>query len=382
METSKGVCIFIDWYLPGYKAGGPIQSIANLVSNLSKYKKFYIVTRNTDYCDTIPYPSIEPNTWIQQSENVSVYYFSSNNLTYHSIKKIIIENHFETIYLNGIFSVKFTLLPLFIAQKIKNLNIIVGGRGMLAPAALAIKPFKKKAFLFVAKILNLFTNVKFHATNETEKEYIQNIFGTNNKIFVAPNLAKPFSTSEFNVINKEVGELKIVNIARVAPEKNLLYALQVMQHVKSKITFNIYGPTYNESYWQKCKDIIATLDKNINVIYHGAIDNALVNELLKTNHVMFMPTQGENFGHIILESLQAGRPVIISNLTPWNNLEYHNCGFDLSLDNINLFADKIDFYANMNQETYNQVCRSSFDYACKFMSNPNDLNANKIMFEI
>ena len=152
----KGVCIFIDWYLPGYKAGGPIQSVANMVAQLSKHKIFYIVTRNTDYCDDKPYTNITPNIWTQHSENVFVYYFSADNLNYKSIKKLLTENRFETIYLNGIFSVQFTLMPLRICKKLHLENVIVGARGMLAPSALAIKKNKKRFFLSLSKLLGLY----------------------------------------------------------------------------------------------------------------------------------------------------------------------------------------------------------------------------------
>ena len=42
------VLIFIDWYKPGFKAGGPIQSVSNIVSQLGKDYEFYIITRDTD----------------------------------------------------------------------------------------------------------------------------------------------------------------------------------------------------------------------------------------------------------------------------------------------------------------------------------------------
>ena len=53
--SKKKILIFIDWYLPGYKAGGPIQSVANLVANLKEEFEFSIVTRDTDYCEKLPY---------------------------------------------------------------------------------------------------------------------------------------------------------------------------------------------------------------------------------------------------------------------------------------------------------------------------------------
>ncbi len=381
-ESKKGICIFIDWYLPGFKAGGPIQSIANLVSQLSNYKTFYIITRNTDYCDSIPYANIEPNTWVNSSHNVHIYYFSEDKITYQSIKNIIVENDFEAIYLNGVFSLKFTLFPLIICKNNNIRNVIVGARGMLAPSALAIKSTKKKIFLLCSKIFKLYKNVKFHATNQVEKGYIESIFGKENQIYIAPNLAKKSTLHTFSKINKTENELCIINIARVAPEKNLLYALQVLKLVKSNIIFNIYGPKYNEPYWQECKTEIDSLGKNITVNYHGAIENNFVTEVIAKNHIMFMPTQGENFGHIILESFQAGRPVLISNLTPWNNLELQNCGFDLPLANKKDFADKIELFAKMSQLDFNDFCTSALEVAQKFTANTADLNANKTLFNV
>ena len=32
--------------------------------------------------------------------------------------------------------------------------------------------------------------------------------------------------------------------------------------------------------------------------------------------LLFLPTKGENFGHVILESMSAGTPVLISDTTP------------------------------------------------------------------
>ncbi|MBI9061941.1 MAG: hypothetical protein JEZ14_08115 [Marinilabiliaceae bacterium] len=45
----KKILIFIDWFLPGYKAGGPVRSMANMVEYLMEEYDFFIVTRNTDY---------------------------------------------------------------------------------------------------------------------------------------------------------------------------------------------------------------------------------------------------------------------------------------------------------------------------------------------
>ena len=46
------VLVFIDWYKPYYKAGGPVRSMVNLVEHLSDRIDFHIVTSDRDYMAT------------------------------------------------------------------------------------------------------------------------------------------------------------------------------------------------------------------------------------------------------------------------------------------------------------------------------------------
>ena len=52
------VLVFIGYYLPGYKAGGPVRSIANVVETLGDEFEFRIVTSDRDLLDEVPYPGI------------------------------------------------------------------------------------------------------------------------------------------------------------------------------------------------------------------------------------------------------------------------------------------------------------------------------------
>jgi len=73
----KKILIFIDWFLPGYKAGGPIRSVANLTAHLFSEFEFLIITRNNDYLEKSPYPNVKANQWVNFSENIKVYYLIS-----------------------------------------------------------------------------------------------------------------------------------------------------------------------------------------------------------------------------------------------------------------------------------------------------------------
>lgn len=94
-----------------------------------------------------------------------------------------------------------------------------------------------------------------------------------------------------------------------------------------------------------------------------------------------MPSIGENFGHSIFESMSAGTPVIISNNTPWKNLESLNIGWDISLENEHKFADTIIYCSKMNQEEYDSMSEKVFKFAQDFIKNSNLINKTKKLFE-
>src|SRR5438132_620616 len=50
--------------------------------------------------------------------------------------------------------------------------------------------------------------------------------------------------------------------------------------------------------------------------YCGPIPHEQVAGVLSDNDLLYLPTLGENFGHIIVESFAAGCPVLISDCTP------------------------------------------------------------------
>ena len=363
MQEKKKILIFIDWFLPGYKAGGPVRSMANMVEYLKDEYAFYIVTRNTDYTETVPYKGIAPNVWTDFAEGVKVYYASEPYQNLKSFKQIIGREEredgrwetgdrrretedrrretgdgireiepFDIAYVNGIYSWKFSIMPLLALRKFKGKKI-VASRGMLAQSAIDVKGGKKKLFLKLVKFLNLYKGVTFHATNEKEKEDINEVLGSGLKVIVADNLPKR-KLPEEKEIDKVKGELKLVSLARISPEKNTLFAIEKLLElgeVKGEITFDLYGQIYNEAYWQECQEKINKLPGNIKVAHKGTVDAELVGETIQHYHALFMPTRGENFGHVILESLSAGRPVLISDQTPWRGLEEEKCGWDLKL---------------------------------------------------
>ena len=184
------ILVLIDWYLPGYKAGGPITSVSNLIKALNSKFDFSVITRDTDYCESTPYGNVESDTWIVGNDGLRSYYFSSDKLNVLSLLKVLRNERFDYLYINSIYSKYFTIVPLLFLKSAKY-NIIVAPRGMLSEGAKNVKSFKKRMFFKIGKLIRLFNGVVFQASTEEERKQIQFIFGANVNIKVAPNIPKP-----------------------------------------------------------------------------------------------------------------------------------------------------------------------------------------------
>jgi glycosyltransferase involved in cell wall biosynthesis len=379
--SKRKVLVFIDWYLPGYKAGGPIQSVANIVSHLKNDFDFKVITANTDLHETLPYNSIKSDAW-NVVNGTEVYYFSAANQSYRQLKMLMQQEQFDVIYINSLFSKFFALFPLLIANRnFKTTKVIVAPRGMLGEGALQLKATKKKFFLALAKITGMFKKVTWHASTPLEAIEIRNVFGTDANVQVALNLSKARAIIPVNRI-KRANELRLVFLSRIAAKKNLLAVQRYLLAIETyqQITFDYFGPVDDATYAEQCSSAFKTLPANIQVNYRGVVAPENITTVLSSYHLSILPTLNENFGHSIVESWVAGCPVLISDQTPWKNLEENKTGFVAELNNDNAFVDVIKKMCAMEQSEFDLWSSASYDFAKKIIENPEAIAQNKKLF--
>jgi glycosyltransferase involved in cell wall biosynthesis len=179
---------------------------------------------------------------------------------------------------------------------------------------------------------------------------------------------------------KETGLLKCIFIARIVPIKNLLFLLQVLDKVRARIELTIIGPVEDSGYWDACRVAIDALPANIKVHYEGPRRNDELIPILQQHHLFILPTTGENFGHSIFEAFVAGRPVLISDQTPWLDLGRQKVGWDLPLDKPDEFAAIIGNMAQWDQPVFEEWARSAWKYAHDFIENPELQSQYKELF--
>lgn len=362
MNNKTNILVFIDWYYPGFKAGGPVRSCRNMVAHLNEYFNFFIVTSNCEYTETIPYQNIEFNKWILGPENEQIIYLDQHHQTSAEYLKLFKEREYSSVMIFGLFSKNFSRLPLKIAKDINCKKIIVSPRGMLAPEALQIKGLKKKLFLKWSYLTGNYKGVTFHVSNLSEADQVKKNIRAFKEIIVASNFSRKTETKELIKSVKQEGKLKLISVARIAPEKNTKYALEILSKCKGNIEFDIYGPIYNEDYWNECKNLMEKMPKNILVNYIGHLESDKLFDVLPNYDFLFLPTRGENFGHIILESFICGLPVIISNRTPWNDLQSKRIGFEYDLKDSDGFKQCIEGMVEMSSVAHNDWKKNAFDF--------------------
>jgi glycosyltransferase involved in cell wall biosynthesis len=349
------ILTFVGNYLPGYKAGGILRITVNTVDHLCSEFEFKIVTRDRDLRDDKPYPNIKVNQW-QQVGNTMVYYLPPQSSTVKDILNLIVCTPHNVLYLNSFFdplTIKVLLNRRFHRATFK--PVIVAPWGEFAWASLKQKYPKKVIFIQVAKLFGLYNNVTWRASSQFEKEDIIKVMKINPKAihvtydFPIKNIPEAVTST---TVKQQSGDkiLKVVFLSRISREKNLDYALRVLNKVKTSVSFDIYGPAENKIYWKECQALIGRLPANVKVNYLGAVNSDQVLNVFSIYDLFFLPTGGEGYGHVIAECLITGTPVLISTQTPWRNLEVDGLGWDVDLAKMDTFVKIIERLALLSED--------------------------------
>jgi hypothetical protein len=383
---SKDLVFVYDHFYPDYSAGGPVTSLANLARLLSEpslprsgnlsdpslprsgnlsepslpqrgnppIHNIKIITSSVYYDSRKTFEGIPLNQWTSYN-NYTVWYADSKSSINKALDSI---GHNSIIYLNGIFSQTFFLHVLRRA-KARNLDVVISPRGMLQEGALRGKALKKNVYLFLLKLFGSLKGARWHATDEQERNDIRKHFGRNLEVDVIPNVARLPLTNNV-VIEKTPGTLKLVCFSLISRKKNVKFLIDLLTTSKLPgITLDIVGPIKDPGYWMECQASI----KNTNgvVKYLGVRHPGQVSEMLSAYHLFILPTHGENFGHAIMESMSAFRPVMISEHTPWKDVEPFKGGFSLPLVT-SKWEDKLKEARDWSQPDFDKACVGAMDY--------------------
>ena len=380
VNNKPQILILSDFYLPGFKSGA-LRTVVNMVERMSDEFDFWILTGDRDSDgDRSRFIDVRLNQW-QKVGNAQVYYASRESLDFNNIGKIVIQAKSDAVYLNSFFSalsVKFLFLRRL--GKFGKIPVVLAPEGEFSKGAIALKAGKKKMFLSLALPLGLYRELIWKAVSEIEKEDILREIGKRGEILIAANMPPRKILENFEIESKpqkKVGTARFVFLSRISPKKNLKFALEILEGVSGLVTLDIYGSIEDEKYWAECEKLIERLPETVKVNFQGAVSYEQVAETFGRYHFFLFPTLGENFGHVVIESLAAGTPVVLSDQTPWRNLEKENIGWDLRLEEISSWRNIGQRCVEMSETEFYEMANSARDFAVNWLAAPEIETANR-----
>ncbi|PRD66023.1 glycosyltransferase family 4 protein [Malikia granosa] len=383
LNKNKGrISVFCvtDYYIPGYLGGGPITTLYNMRYQLLNHVDLSIYTRDRDLGGITPYDGIKSNEWTKLPDG-PVFYTSPNYFGWPGLIRAKKDKHFDVIYLNSFFSYRASISIAIRGWLYKNKlpPILLAPRGEFSRGALSIKSFKKKIYLAFSRFLGIYRNIHWHASTQSEAADIIRVI-PDAKIHTAADLVTlqdDNQSVQFN--NKKTDTLQIIFISRISPKKNLDGLLKILTKVNSKVDLDVYGPQEDSNYWKKCLDLSKNLPRNVKFKYCGELTPNEINSTFKKYDLFAFPTHGENFGHVIFESLCAGTPVITTNETPWK--EDPSSGIRILPPNdLSAWKNCIEEYSHLTPEEFLDRRQSALRYAKKYLESSLATQDNLKMF--
>ena len=356
----RKVLIITGRYLPGYRDGGPVRTLVNLTEWLGDEYDFRIMCLDRDHGDAQPYPGIAYGKY-NRVGSASVWYtqsFTSDDIAGLS-------NEADVVYCCGPYSdyARITM-RLKKAGKI-SAPLYIAPMGSFSPEAFKIKGFKKRLFIRYMKSAGMFKDVIWSVTSQREKDELSDLLGGDSNCVIATDLPRKGITEHTHI--KEAGRLCLVFLSRITAKKNLIAVPDILRHTDDgiRIKLDIYGPAEDKDYLHECMSKLDALKKTHPLFkweYKGESDSEKVPEIFADHDAFLFPTLGENYGHVIAESLSAGCIPIISDTTPWLDLDEKGCGFVCRLNDKEDFAGAVEKIAAMDEEGLKNYRDNCYDY--------------------
>lgn len=366
--------MFADWYLPGYKAGGALTAISNLVELTGEEFDFCVFTRDRDRTDEQPYSKVPVDRWVMVGK-ARVFYTS--DLSMKNLLRRIREIGPDIIYLNSFFS-RLTVKTLLLRKMglLPEASVVLAPRGEFSRGALELKRSRKLLYRKAAFATGLCRDILWQASSVREEEQIRAMTGSSDardkgRIQLSPDVPNPnlFAVPPPALRPTKIpGAVRFIFLSRISRMKNLQFALELLGSADGEIQLDIYGPIDDAGYWEACQGQIRQLPKSIRVRYQGPIAQEQVLEVFAKYHFQFLPTLGENFGYVIIEGFAAGCPILTSDQTPWRELSKKTAGWDLPLADRGQWRQVIQRCVEMDQNTYEPLSRGARSYFEEWMS--------------
>lgn len=383
MSAPVRVLTLVEYYLPGFRAGGPLRTISNMVDGLPDEVDFRIFTRDREVGAPSSFAGVLVDGW-NEVRGAQVYYASPGavrSMSPRALARVIESAEPDVIYLNSFFA---PMTVRFVGWRrlglIPAAPVVIAPRGELSVGALQFKSRRKQAYIRAARQLGLYRSMLWQASSPLEEEEIQQLMGPGLPVQVAPDMLAPMTGAAPGPREKREGEARFIFISRITPKKNLRFAIETFAGLtRGRARLDVYGSVRDAEYMRQCETAARGLPPNVEYAYQGELPHERVPEVLRGYHFFVLPTLGENFGHAVIEAMQAGCVPLISDQTPWLELGRERAGWDIPL-RPDLWSAQTQACVDMGPREHGELSRGTWDYARRWCSRPEIAAQNLALF--
>lgn len=310
------VLVFAPSFAPAVDAGGPARSLTNLATEAAVDHEVIVITTDRDLGSSSPYPGLSGRRVARGKATV---YYADLHSTAHMTSLIgkLRGEAFDLILLNSIWHRTLAVLPAtLLALGVLRGPVVLMPRGELEPGALVQGRNRKRLAGFAVRVIYRRAVFAVGTTSESEAR-------TAAEWFPSAVILKTTNTPdqiEFGQPESSSGVLRAVAVGRVHPEKGLLNLLEGLTRARGQISLAAAGSLQISDYWDSCQAVVRRLPQNTSFHHLGSLPRNRITSALHDSDCMVLLTAGENYGHAIAESLQAGCPVITTPTTPWTDV--------------------------------------------------------------
>jgi glycosyltransferase involved in cell wall biosynthesis len=371
---------------PAYLGGGPARSLEGLVATLGNQFRFSVITSAYDVSPEAPMAEIITDQWRSTEDGAMVWYSSARLRSLKGMLTALQTSLPDAVYLNSLFDLRFTMIPLLVLRfRRRDIPVLLAPRGELSRGALYEKRYRKTGYLAWFRALRLHRYVDWHASTEIEKADIVRTFGPAARTHIAVNIRVRLSQDRKERAHEHDGSPKsrerrpLVFLSRIARKKNLYGLLRSIALLHGTVDLTIAGPIVDKAYWEECQRLIRSLPSGKTARYVGVISSSDVVTFLEGFELLVLPTFGENFGHVVLEALAAGTPVIVGEDTPWRSVVQVGGGWVCDPADLSGLARQIEYFFRLDDLERIRMRAAALDIARRFDEDHHGVEAARTM---
>lgn len=225
----------------------------------------------------------------------------------------------DVVHLTATYS--FPTIPTLLVCRLLGKPLVWSPRGALQRWQGTTRSGAKSVWEKVCNALCDPKRVVLHLTSEEEKtESVPRIPGARAKV-IHNGIDLPDLNGGGGNRN---GNLRLLYLGRLHPIKGIENLLRAVARVKD-VTLSVCGDG-EASYRQSLERLASELSLSSRVTFRGAIAAETKGQQFHEADLCVVPSFKENFSMVVAESLSHAVPVIVSDGTPWKQVDQIGCG--------------------------------------------------------